>query len=186
MPEEPSQEFRDLLDEITDPTPAPADVLRAVSLLPDPPSRELEHAARAAGIEIVHRHTVGDLPDFTQIPTYDVVLTALPDDRQERPASVDFMLRFIRGRRPLAFVALGQGTANSINLIDGAMEPFGYRVEGVGLDACVGTRKDVPVQKFSAEELSVFPVGLSLLDRETWATVRRVALTMRMAQLEMR
>ena len=192
---EPSQEFRDLVDEITNPTPAPGPVLRAASLLPDPDANpgchELEHAAKAAGIDIVVTHTQGGpLPDFEQVPVYDVVLVALPDELRERPASVDFLLRYIRGRRPLAFVVLGQRT-DSLSLVADATEPHGYVVGNAGQDApnaCVGIRKGVPTawMPIGSEELGEPSADLNPVAVGTWAVVERVRRAVRMAQLDIR
>ena len=86
-------------------TPLPAsDVLRVADLYSAPGG--LGDAARDAGLEVVYVHlpgdVVGDISDHNLIPPFDLLTANLLGDGREE--ALAFALRFLRVRRPVAFV----------------------------------------------------------------------------------
>ena len=102
---EPSEEFRDFVDAITTPAPAPSATIRVaeVHFGGDGLAQEM----RSAGMEVVASlDPAREIPDFDEMKAFDVVVVSAPPDANEW-AVTDYVLRFVRVRRPIAFVVLG-------------------------------------------------------------------------------
>ena len=136
----------------------------------------LSQAAIEAGMEVVYAHDPnkrvrtsyerkiglapddGELPDFSIIPSFDIVLATLPQDGIEDALS--FVLRYLRVRRPDTFVLVGPVEDNEqalVTLVREKTQSLGYQVAS-GADTLLGiyepgARKDAPVV-----------IGLYLLD----------------------
>ena len=103
------------------PEASPSGKLRVADLLCG--TGGLSQAAQEAGMEVVYAHDpnkrartayqkkIGlapdenELPNFENIPAFDVVLATLPKDNIE--AAIGFVLRYLRVRRPDTFVLVG-------------------------------------------------------------------------------
>ena len=136
----------------------------------------MSQAAREAGMEVVYAHdpnkrarTVYEkkiglapdenaIPNFENIPAFDIVLASLPKDDIE--GAIGFVLRYLRVRRPDTFVLVGPIEDNEqalVTLVREKTQSLGYQVAS-GADTLLGiyepgARKEAPVV-----------VGLYLLD----------------------
>ena len=147
------------------PNPSPSGKLRVANLFCGTGS--LSQTAQEAGMEIVYAHetnrrarttytkkiglepATGELPNFSTIPAFDVVLASLPKDDVE--GALGFVLRFLRVRRPDTFVLVGPPDADEqalATLVREKTQTLGYQVASGG-DALLGVyeprAKDVPV-----------------------------------------
>ena len=93
-------------------------------------------AARDAGLVVAYAPApgvpVGDISDQSRIPPFDLLTANLPDGAQEDVFA--FALRFLRVRRPVAFVLAGQGgiEAEFLESVQERTRRLGYRVDGRG------------------------------------------------------
>ena len=91
--------------------PAPSGVLRVATLNDD--DETLADAARAVGLEVVYVHKTGDdypangsdISVYDRILPFDLLCANLPVDAQQEAFTLP--LRFLRVRRPAAFLLLG-------------------------------------------------------------------------------
>ena len=106
---------------------APSGVLRVADLY----AGELGHAARSIRLEVVYTHqpgeTVGDISGYDQIPPFDVLCANLPDGAWEE--AFTFALRFLRVRRPAAFLLVG-AQADLLHPVQERTQRLGYGVSG--------------------------------------------------------
>ena len=116
-------------------TPLPASgVLRVADLYSAPAG--LGDAARDAGLEVVYAHlpgdAVGDISDRNLIPPFDILTANLLGDGREE--ALAFALRFLRVRRPVAFVLADVQQADLgpafPQLVQDKTRRLGYRVDG--------------------------------------------------------
>ena len=109
----------------TPPEPPPSGILRVADLF----SAEsgLASTIRDAGLEIVYTESgTGKLrnPKFDRMPPFDVLTATLPDGIEQWVA-FDHVLRFLRVRRPLAFLLLGSG---DVGAVENQTNRLGYRL----------------------------------------------------------
>ena len=124
--QEPSQNFQDLVDDMTTPRPAPAPALRvaefhfgAYSVAP---------AIEAAKMDIVALlDATREIPDFDEMPEFDIVVASAPPDANEW-AVTDYVLRFVRVRRPIAFLVLGCTDEKFRTTLAEASRPYEYEI----------------------------------------------------------
>ena len=98
--------------------PSPSGVLRVATLNDD--DEALADAARAAGLEVVYVHKSGDdypaagsdLSVYDRIPPFDLLCANLPEDGQREAFTL--AVRFLRVRRPAAFLLLGADYAGGL------------------------------------------------------------------------
>ena len=104
------EEFNNAVDGLFGPTPVPelTATLR-VAVLYDCDS-EVRQAAERAGMAVVRTSAMpsdpADVVDFDSVPTFHLLLVNLPGDDQR--GVLEFALRFLRVRRPAAFVLTGK------------------------------------------------------------------------------
>jgi hypothetical protein len=110
---------------------------------------EISEAVREVGLDVVWRHQPDDRdnPDFAQIPDFDILTATLPDDQR---AGLERALRFLRVRRPWAFVLVGEEEdAEFLWRLQDKTHRLGYeinRTSGDGLAFLIGTLgRDLPV-----------------------------------------
>ena len=103
------EEFNNAVDGLFGPTPVPelTATLR-VAVLYDSNS-EVRQAAERAGMAVVRTSAMPSDPadgvDFDSVPTFHLLLVNLPGDSRN---VLEFALRFLRVRRPAAFVLTGK------------------------------------------------------------------------------
>ena len=158
----------------TQPLLSPSGKLRVANLFCG--TGTLSQAAIEAGMEVVYAHDPnkrvrafyerkirlvpddGELPDFSTIPAFDIVLATLPKDGIEDALS--FVLRYLRVRRPDTFVLVGPIEDNEqalVTLVREKTQSLGYQVAS-GADTLLGIYE--PSTKVEAPVV----IGLYLLD----------------------
>ena len=123
----PDQEFLDALEEFMHPRPAPSATIRVATFHS---GDSLAPAIEAAGMDVVATLDVrSDRPDFTTMPAFDYVVANVPPDSPEAwQDSVNFLMRFLRVRRPAAFLIIDR-TEDMLRMgLSAASRPFGYEV----------------------------------------------------------
>ena len=114
--------------------PSPDGVLRVADLFSD--AGNLGSAAREAGLEVVYTHqsgeTVGDISGYDQIPPFDLLTVNLHDGECEEAFA--FALRFLRVRRPVAFLLASVSETDVdddfVRTVQEETRRLGYRVDG--------------------------------------------------------
>ena len=102
---EPSEEFRDLVDEFTTPKPAPSATIRVAEFHFG--GEGLAQAIEAAKMDVVSSlDATREIPDFDEMPAFDIVVASAPADANVW-AVTDYVLRFVRVRRPVGLLVLG-------------------------------------------------------------------------------
>ena len=128
-----SPEFYDLLDALTIPTPSPSDVLRVAEMHYGAPG--ISQAIEAAGIKVAATlDGQKQLPDFEVMPDFDVVVANVSADPKEWEGATDYAMRFLRVRRPVAFVILGCVEEELRRLMLSKCQPYGYDVSSTRED----------------------------------------------------
>ena len=122
---------------------SPSGVLRVACLHDD--DGALSDTAREVGLEVVYAHssgeTVGDISDQSNIPPFDLLASNLPIDAWDEVEGFAFALRFLRVRRPVAFLLVGEASivGDFIQKVQSTTRRLRYQVDGRG-DFVVGTR----------------------------------------------
>ena len=100
---------------------------------------QLGLAAEDAGLDVVYRRepeSPTEHLDFELIPPFDFLTASLPDADDERKDAVDFVLRFLRVRRPAAFLFMTEnlngGGRGFLRSVRGKTNQLGYRVNNAG------------------------------------------------------
>ena len=151
-------EFAQMVAAITPPQTSTATIRVAVLHSGDGP----DTGPNTGGMEVVYRHNLTEnrLPDFADIPEFDLLLADMPDPVGRAP---DMVLRFLRVRRP-AFVILSR-RALGRPFYDAAWG-FGYETQGnVRNGVVIGT----PDRRIVIEN----PRGFGALARRLVARLRR-------------
>ena len=117
------------------------------------PAGELLQAVEDVGLEVVYSRepsTPTEDVDFDIVPDFDFLTVNLPDGMARGDALV-YALRFLRVRRPTAFVFVGGPdimASGSMTRIRGRIEQLGYQirdtVSGSGHTVIVGMPPDTP------------------------------------------
>ena len=145
---EPSEEFRDLVDAMTTPKPPPSATIRVAELHFG--NRGLAPAIRTAGMEVAATlDGTRELPDFDTMPPFDLVVADVTEEPSQWQASIDYVMRFLRVRRPVAFMLLGHSDEQLRTRMMAASQPYGYEVERTradGLDFLAGVLEREPEQ----------------------------------------
>ena len=123
----PDQEFLDALEEFMHPRPAPSATIRAATFHS---GEDLAPAMKAAGMDVVATLDVKkDQPDFTIMPAFDYVVANVPPDPPDAwQDSVNFLMRFLRVRRPAAFLIIDRTEDVLRAGLSAASRPFGCEV----------------------------------------------------------
>ena len=138
--------FDDMVDALLRPVPPPPSAtLRVADLYCG--NGELGQAARDAGLEVVYTYEPGGVTehlDFGIIPPFDFLTATMPSTNDMREEALEFVLRFLRVRRPDTFLLMsehlnGDG-AGFIRLVRNKTRRLGYRVSPArnGHDFVVG------------------------------------------------
>ena len=123
---EPSQEFRDLIDALTYPRPSPSATIRVAEFHFG--EGRLTPAIEAAGMTVVaDLDARSELPDFTTMSEFDLVVTDAPEE-SDFSSTIQYLLRFLRVRRPPAFAILGITDEKLKAGIESASRPHRYEV----------------------------------------------------------
>ena len=113
-------------------TAPPADgVLRVAVLRSGDADAALAEYARAVGLAVVYVNQcedVGDISVYDQIPPFDILIADLPNAEQD--TAFAFALRFLRVRRPVAFVLAGENASEFAPQVQDKTQRLGYRVYG--------------------------------------------------------
>lgn len=137
--QQPSQEFLDILDALTYPRPSPSATIRVAEFHFG--EGRLTPAIEAAGMEVVaNLDARSELPDFTAMPEFDLVVTDAPKE-SDFSSTIQYLLRFLRVRRPPAFAILGITDEKLKAGIASASRPHRYEVaisKQDGLDFIAG------------------------------------------------
>ena len=124
---EPSPEFLDLVDDALVPSPEPSAVIRVAEFHFG--DGRLAPAIEATGMVLVTSlDATRETPDFYMMADFDLVLADVPSDSGKWAEANQFLLRFLRVRRPAAFVVVGCAEEMFRLSLAGASRPFGYEV----------------------------------------------------------
>ena len=129
------------LDALVRPRVAPAadGVLRVAVLRSEDTGVRLTERVELAGLRVVYVNqgeTVGDISDQSVVPPFDLLAVNMPDG--DWGEAFSFALRFLRVRRPVAFILTGDGAGEFAPQAQERTRRLGYRVDGNG-DFIVGT-----------------------------------------------
>lgn len=116
------------------PAPSPSGKLRVANLFWG--VDQLGAAAEAIGMEITHSREGGrarDGLDFGQIAPFDILFASFPADRKRQENALEYALRFLYVRRPLAFLmALAEEDSGDFTgKIESKTRRMGYRTQGL-------------------------------------------------------
>lgn len=177
------------------PNPSPSGKLRVANLYSGTGS--IAQVAVEAGMEVTYAHDPGatkrtkdaferkigqvvndaELPNFAEIPAFDLILAELSRDNAESVLS--FVMRFLRVRRPDTFVLVGPVGDNDQALATIAREKvvgLGYEIAS-GSDMLLGIyepkEKDEPVV---VGLLYLDPIRVPVLSSDDPATDRRATM----------
>ena len=137
-----SQNLHDTIGATTDalvrPRTAPPDdgVLRAVVLHPGRAATALSGHVEQAGLRVVYAQSgadLGNIADHGQVPAFDILAVDLPDDGWQE--AFGLALRFLRVRRPGAFLLLNRGgniDEEMLLSIQYTTERLGYQLSAHG------------------------------------------------------
>ena len=142
--DEDEDEFNNIVDALVRPAPPPPSAtLRVADLYCG--DGELGQAAEDAGLDVVYRRepeSPTEYLDFKRIPPFDFLTASMPDTDDGRGEAVDFVLRFLRVRRPAAFLLMGKDLNGSgegfLVFVRGKTRRLGYRVNNAGLNGGKG------------------------------------------------
>ena len=127
--EEFSPEFLDLVDALTYPKPPPSATLRVAEVHFG--EGRFAPAIESAGMILASTlDGQKDLPDFETMEPFDIALVDVPSSPGDWEKATDYMMRFVRVRRPVAFVILGCVEEELRRLMEGKSQPYGYEVGG--------------------------------------------------------
>lgn len=96
----------------------------------------MSDAARDAGLEVVYAHPAGEeilnISDQSRVPAFDLLAADLGDNPDDVFA---FALRFLRVRRPVAFLLVDEANGGNIGAeflgtIEAQTQRLGYRIYG--------------------------------------------------------
>ena len=129
------------LDALVRPRVAPAvdGVLRVAVLRSEDTGAGLAEHAELADLRVVYVNqgeTVGDISDQSVVPPFDLLAVNLPGG--DWGEAFSFALRFLRVRRPVAFILTGDGAGEFAPPVQERTGRLGYRVDGNG-NFVVGT-----------------------------------------------
>lgn len=131
--DEPEPEFFDLLDALTVPEPEPSATIRVAEVHFG--GKVLAPAIRAAGMEVVATLDArSELPDFDTMKPFNLVIADVPTDSDEWDKATSYMMRFIRVRRPVAFVILDHTEEELRRVMLSKSQPYGYDVSSTNRD----------------------------------------------------
>lgn len=123
----PEPEFLEFFDALTVSRRSPSATVRVAEVHFG--DRSLAPAIEAAGMEVAASlDGKRERPDFDVMPEFDLVVASVPDSPDEWEESVRFIMRFLRVRRPEAFVILGCMEDILKDSMDSVSEPYGYEV----------------------------------------------------------
>ena len=133
-----SLEFLDLLDALTlqEPTPAGNPLsIRMAEVHFGGRGEGLARAIESARMTLV-ASLDGDknLPDFDTMPEFDLVIANVPLEPSEWERATDYVMRFVRVRRPVAFVILGCMEEELRRLMQNKSQGYGYDVASTHYD----------------------------------------------------
>ena len=115
-------------------TPLPSSGVLRVAVLNDAPGGGISTAAQDAGLVVVYApqpgEVMGDISDQSVVPPFDLLAVNLFDGAQEEAFA--FALRFLRVRRPVAFVLAGENAGEFAPQAEERTRRLGYRVDGKG------------------------------------------------------
>ena len=149
--------FTDTVDALMRPTPPPPSATIRVADLFSSDGR-LGKAAEGAGFRVVYRaepKNSREKFDFADIPPFDIVTAKIPDGDDEQADALEFVLRFLRVRRPETFLMMGAGWATNgvvyTKTVQDKTTRLGYAVnktarESDGYGFIVGTQR-VPIPR---------------------------------------
>ena len=180
--------FKDAVASVFMPAPpTPSDTLRVADLFCG--TGELGLAAKNAGLSVVYAEepdadarqiyaaSIGVTPQgiaanivFDQIPSFDILMASLPDAETERVKAFSRALRFLRIRRPDAFVLMGDAQHAGdkfLKLVQDKTQRMGYTATRVAI---------VPGMSLSEEENLTFVVGTLGARPFVWPPVARSRL----------
>ena len=134
-------QFANVVDALMRPSPPiPSTMTRVADLYPA--DGRLGNAAQNAGFDVVYQiepKNSQEIFDFADVPPFDVVTANMPDDDNERADALEFVLRFLRVRRPEIFLMMGMGwnTNGTVftGLVRGKTGRLGYTVTKTGIDS---------------------------------------------------
>ena len=153
---EPSEEFRDLVDDFTTPTPTPSATIRVAEFHFG--GEGLAQAIEAAKMDVVASlDATREIPDFDEMPAFDIVVASAPADANVW-AVTDYVLRFVRVRRPVGFVVFGCTGEEFRSTLAEASQQYEYEISlnrGDVMDFVAGMDVRVP-------------------ERETWDLINTV------------
>ena len=128
------------MDALLRPTPPPTSATLRVADLYSGDGR-LGRATQDAGFDVVYRaepESATEVFDFADIPPFDIVTSNMPDADSERGDALEFVLRFLRVRRPDTFLLMGTGWATDgvvfTKLVQDETRRLGYRVSKTVLE----------------------------------------------------
>ena len=123
------------------PAPPPPSAITRVADLYSGDGR-LGRAAEGAGFNVVYRiqpESATEVFDFADIPPFDIVTANMPDGDNERADALEFVMRFLRVRRPDTFLMMGTGWNTNGTAFTGLVRDktrrFGYTVTKTGIDS---------------------------------------------------
>ena len=90
---------------------------------------EISTAAREVGLDVTYEHDPDDHrnPDFDLVPAFDILTATLPS--RQRADALDRILRFLRVRRPWAFLLVDTKDDNQFLLkLQDKTDRLGYRI----------------------------------------------------------
>ncbi len=151
--------FDEIVESLMRPAPPPPSAtLRVAVLYSD--DGWLEQAVRDGGLEMTYSHnptSYREIFDFGDIPFFDIVIAAMPDTRRKRHEALQFVMRFLRVRRPDTFLLVGTeqlGDAKFLSIVEQETNPYGYEVISIGKESGI----------FSDDDPLAFVVGMLYLD----------------------
>ena len=125
----------DTLDALVRPqtVPSPDGVLRVAVLRSGDTGEGLAEYAKLTGLRVVYvnqSEEVGDISDQSVIPPFDLALADVPTDGWE--GTFGFVLRFLRVRRPVAFILASRCEIGTefLRTIQDRTRGLGYCVDG--------------------------------------------------------
>ena len=133
------EQFDDIVDALLRPITPPSATLRVADLYSG--DGRLGRAAEGAGFDVVYRSepdSARGLLDFDDIPPFDLLTAKMPDADSEREEAFEFILRFLRVRRPETFLMMGAGWNTDgvvfTKFVQDKTRRLDYRVSKTGLD----------------------------------------------------
>ena len=188
MTDPPHEAFDDTVDALLRPIPPPPSAtLRVADLYCGDGELgqlgQLGQAAKDAGLDVVYTREP-EIPtehlDFELIPPFDFLTASLPYADNERKEAVEFVLRFLRVRRPAAFLLMHDRNGDGfLPFIRGKTRRLRYRVSNVGQNGHIfiaGALRAPPV--FLADSGGLFEDRPPTVRTDTSAGVRTEPLAL--------